>query len=76
MRSEGSGEALSGGIFIEVEDLGSALEHIGREIPGLIVDPASGVGEIYSAAGTGHFKSAEAVQDGLDFADVAFRKQE
>ena len=59
--SEGGGETFFGGVFVEVEEIGGALEQIGREIAGLIVDKAGGVGESDFAAGAGHFESAEAV---------------
>jgi hypothetical protein len=76
MGSEGGGEAFFGGVFVEVEELGGALEQIGGEIAGLIVDKAGGVGESDFATGAGHFKRAKAVEDGLDFAEIAFGKHE
>ena len=76
MRGEGGGETFFSGVFVEVEEIGGALEQIGGKIAGLIVDEASSVGESDLAARAGHFESTEAVEDGLDLAEVAFGEDE
>jgi len=76
MGGEGGGETFFGGVFVEVEEIGGTFEQIGGEIAGLIVDKARGVGKSDLAAGAGHLERAEAVDDGLDFAEVAFRENE
>lgn len=37
---EGGGNGVLAGVFVQVQDIGGAAEQVGRQIPGLIVDPA------------------------------------
>ena len=76
MRGQRRGETLFGGVFVEVKELRGALEQIRGQVAGLIIHPSCGVSKVHLAAGTGHFESANTVQDCLDFTQVAFRQHQ
>src|SRR5713226_985014 len=72
MRGQRRGKTFFGGVFVEVEELGGALEQIAGHIAGLIVHKPCGVGNVDPAARADHFERADPVQYRFHFAQVAF----
>ncbi len=76
MRSQRRRKTFLGGVFVEVQELGGALEQIAGHIAGLIVHEPGGVGNIDPAARADHFERANPVQNRFDFAQAAFRQHQ
>ncbi len=59
-----------------MQELRGPLEQIRGQVAGLIVHPTGRVSNVDLPSGAGNFDDADAVQDHLDFGQVAFRQHQ
>jgi hypothetical protein len=72
---EGSRKAVLRSGVIEMKQVGGALEQIGGEVAGLVIDPAGRVDQRNFLPQGIYFHGAETVQHLLDLIQTTFRKQ-